>query len=562
MLRDPATGSGAAWQGPAGTESGVRGWGWGRVGEGPACAAGTGPTCGGLRGAGPAAATPLGREGCGAPGAERGQALGGRRPLPPHRDPAGAGGEPPRAAENRAGLLRARRAAPGPPRHRPCLPPGARPGLLRARRQRGQHRGGASTYPGRSGALPAFSCFGGACTGRGEDGRASGCRGWAARGDRPPPARPGRGGCAVPQPRVPGCPVLPGPGPRPRWHPEVTCGGAVPCVAVGSPPPCCASRGPWLLPVTVPAWAPAGKDPAGERRRPGEGLAPAVPRPVPLCRTRGPGAGSSRRGLCGTSPCARLLRGRGRRHAGTEAVPASCLVAGGALLSPRLSHSPAAGPEPPVPAARPLAQQQPPRSASAPPRPGARSGHTPWPPGKHKRPSGGAGTGAAPAPCGTAPRAGLRLGSPQRSGDGHSRSAPQQRRALESCSASAAGGEGPFLRAPRGGAGLRPDLPGTVPSLPGPCRGSVRCRAGRQPLAAPTPSHGCGRAAGSVPRWLLSGSRAGLVSRPRAQHTRGVGAREAWAQGWCAAGAACAAAGMPAGGRRRAATSTAWGRRC
>lgn len=214
----------------------------------------------------------------------------------------------------------------------------------------------------------------------------SGCQGWAVRGHQPLPAQPGCGGCAVPQPRVPQSPVLPGPGPRPCWCP------AVPAAARGRAWPS-APRCHRAAPPMVRGWCPSpsmpGCPPARTLREEGDGSergwhpqrSPA-PRPRPPLTHQGPQCripelclGCSQRGLCGTSPCAWLLRGDTGWHTGTRAVPVSCLVAGvcccprGVLLSLGLSISPAAGPEPPVPAAHPLplAQQEPARSASAPP---------------------------------------------------------------------------------------------------------------------------------------------------------------------------------------------------
>lgn len=64
------------------------------------------PTWQRLRGPGPAVAVLPGPAGCGAVSMEPQQALAGRCPLPPHRDPAGAQGRPPQAAENHMPLLR------------------------------------------------------------------------------------------------------------------------------------------------------------------------------------------------------------------------------------------------------------------------------------------------------------------------------------------------------------------------------------------------------------------------------------------------------------------------
>lgn len=84
-------------------------WGYREWGRGWCCVAvflyqdsWDGSAWGRLRGAERSAAGRRGLEGCGAAGAERWQAQGCRR-LPPHWDPAGAGGEPPRAAGNRTG---------------------------------------------------------------------------------------------------------------------------------------------------------------------------------------------------------------------------------------------------------------------------------------------------------------------------------------------------------------------------------------------------------------------------------------------------------------------------
>lgn len=84
-------------------------WGYREWGRGWCCVAvflyqdsWDGSAWGRLRGAERSAAGRRGLEGCGAAGAERWQAQGCRR-LPPHWDPAGAGGGPPRAAGNRTG---------------------------------------------------------------------------------------------------------------------------------------------------------------------------------------------------------------------------------------------------------------------------------------------------------------------------------------------------------------------------------------------------------------------------------------------------------------------------
>lgn len=81
----------------------------GRCGPGEAGGRGQPPglccTCGGLRGVGPVVAVHPGHGGCGAAGAEAGQALTGHSCPPPHRDPAGAQGGSPQAVENQAALL-------------------------------------------------------------------------------------------------------------------------------------------------------------------------------------------------------------------------------------------------------------------------------------------------------------------------------------------------------------------------------------------------------------------------------------------------------------------------
>lgn len=202
---------------------------------------------------------------------------------------------------------------------------------------------------------------------------------------------------------------------------------------------------------------------------------------------------------------------RGHRH-----EVCACVLPGGwgVLLSPGRAAVPGAFHQPRSRARAPCPHSSPPyplpsRSPHAQPQhlcaPGPALGALSGLWGSTKGPREGQGTGPAPAPHGTAPRAGPCLGSPSHSGDEQSRSSPHQHRALESCSASAAGGDDTFLHVARWGAGLHAALLGAIPILLGSFRGSVGCGAGRQPLAGTRQHQPCCTAAAE----LLAPCRAG-----------------------------------------------------